>query len=147
MDLHHIFNLPDTPIVVFDGECVLCSGFFRFLLKHDKGQKFRFIIAQSSLGTQLYQALNLPTDDYETNLVLTRAQVFTHADAFAAAMRDLGWPWRIAAAILYAPRWLKTPLYLRIARNRYRIWGRHDTCMIPDTALRARFIEGGFERI
>ncbi len=147
MDLHHAFNLPDNPIVVFDGECVLCSGFFRFLLKHDKGQKFRFIIAQSSLGTQLYQALNLPTDDYETNLVLTRAQVFTHADAFAAAMRDLGWPWRIAAAILYAPRWLKTPLYLRIARNRYRIWGRHDTCMIPDTALRARFIEGGFERI
>lgn len=147
MDLHQTFSLPDNPIVVFDGECVLCSGFFRFLMKHDKGQKFRFIIAQSSLGTQLYQALNLPTDDYETNLVLTRGQVFTHADAFVAAMRDLGWPWRIAAAIFYAPRWLKTPLYLRVARNRYRIWGRHDQCILPDANLRARFIKGGFERI
>ncbi|MGB0903132.1 thiol-disulfide oxidoreductase DCC family protein [Halocynthiibacter sp.] len=147
MDLHHTFNLPDNPIIVFDGECVLCSGFLRFILKHDKGDKFRFIIAQSDLGTSLYQALNMPTDDYETNLVLTRGRVFTHADAFAAAMRDLGWPWRIAAAILYAPSWLKTPLYLRVARNRYRIWGRHDACMLPDANLRARFIEDGFERI
>ncbi|WP_039018996.1 thiol-disulfide oxidoreductase DCC family protein [Halocynthiibacter namhaensis] len=143
MDLPHTFNLPDNPIIVFDGECVLCSRFFHFVLKHDKSQQFRFIIAQSDLGEGLYQSLNLPTDDYETNLVIVRGQVFQKADAFAAVMRELGGPWRIFALILHVPHWLKNPLYSRIARNRYRIWGRHDQCMMPDDALRSRFLDGG----
>ena len=135
---------PDAaPVVVFDGDCVLCSRFFRFVLRRDRAQRFRFVIAQSPLGQTLYDELGLPRDDFETNLVFARGRLFTHADAFAAAMRELGWPWRVCAAILWTPRWPKTPLYLAIARNRYRLFGRHDSCLVPDSALRARFLEGG----
>lgn len=133
-----------APVVVFDGDCVLCSRFFRFVLRHDGARRFRFVLAQSRLGQALYSELNLPRDDFETNLVFARGRLFTHADAFAAAMGELGWPWRICAAILWAPRWPKTPLYLTVARNRYRVFGRHDSCLVPDRDLRARFLEGGF---
>ena len=132
------------PVVVFDGECVLCSRFFRFVLRQDRAQRFRFATAQSPLGQGLYTDLGLPSDDFQTNLVFARGRLFTKADAFAAAMRELGWPWRLAAVILRAPDWMKTPLYRRIARNRYRFFGRYDACLVPDAELRARFLEGGF---
>lgn len=143
-EVQRLCRVDALPTIVFDGKCVLCSRFFRFVLRHDRAGRFRFVQAQAPLGQALYRDLHLPLDDFETNLVFARGRLFTHADAFAAAMRELGWPWRLCAAIFYAPRWLKTPLYRRIARNRYRIFGRHDSCLMPDAALRARFLEGGF---
>ncbi len=131
------------PVIVFDGECVLCSGFFRFVLRHDKARKFRFVVAQSDLGARLYTELGLPTDDYQTNLVFTCGKVHTKANAFAAAMRELGWPWRVLSILRYVPDILKNPIYDRIARNRYKIFGRHDQCVMPDPHLHARFLEGG----
>lgn len=131
-------------VVVFDGECVLCSGFFRFLLRHDRDRRFRFVVAQSPLGMQLYQALGLSTEDYETNLVIVGGRVHVKARAFAAAMRALGWPLRCLAVTGWPPRWMTDPLYSLIARNRYRWFGRHDACMIPDADIRARFPPGGW---
>ena len=138
--------LSPHPVVVFDGECVLCSGFFKFLIKYDKSKKFRFVIDQSPLGIQIYRALGLPTDNVETNLVCSNGQVLMKADAFSAAMGELGWPWRVFLAIHWAPKWLKNPLYDLIARNRYRIFGRYDVCMVPDADLRARFLPGGWDQ-
>uniref|UniRef100_UPI003B518CE1 thiol-disulfide oxidoreductase DCC family protein n=1 Tax=Roseovarius indicus TaxID=540747 RepID=UPI003B518CE1 len=131
-------------LVVFDGECVLCSGFFRFMLAHDRAGRFRFATAQSPLGTELYTALGLPTEEYETNLVIVGSRIHEKLDAFAAAMRVLGWPWRGLSAVRVLPAWLKTPAYTAIARNRYRLFGRYETCMMPDAAVRARFLQGGW---
>lgn len=131
-------------LIVFDGECVLCSGFFRFMLRHDRAGRFTFATAQSPLGQSLYQALGLPTDDFETNLVIVDSQVHGHLDAFAVAMGALAGPWRMLAMLRRLPRFIKMPLYRLIARNRYRIFGRHDQCMVPDAALRARFAPLGF---
>ncbi|MEQ9242563.1 thiol-disulfide oxidoreductase DCC family protein [Roseovarius indicus] len=131
-------------LVVFDGECVLCSGFFRFMLAHDRAGRFRFATAQSPLGTELYTALGLSTEEYETNLVIVGGRIHEKLDAFAAAMRVLGWPWRGLSAVRVLPGWLKTPAYTAIARNRYRLFGRYETCMMPDAAVRARFLQGGW---
>ncbi|WP_419738223.1 thiol-disulfide oxidoreductase DCC family protein [Ruegeria sp.] len=76
-------------LIVFDGECVLRSGFFRFMLKRDKTRRFEFATAQSPLGQRMYMALNLPVVDYETNLVIVDGKVFQRLDAFAAAVRAL----------------------------------------------------------
>ncbi|MEO0745299.1 MAG: DCC1-like thiol-disulfide oxidoreductase family protein [Pseudomonadota bacterium] len=131
-------------VIVFDGECVLCSGFFKFMLKHDRAQRFDFVLAQSSVGRALYQALDLPTEDFETNLVIVDGQVYQRLDAFAAAMRTLPWPWKALSVCSILPGLLKDPLYHLIARNRYAIFGRYDTCMLPDTTVRARFVSGGW---
>lgn len=131
-------------LIVFDGECVLCSGFFRFMLAHDRAERFRFATAQSPLGAELYTALGMSTEEYETNLVIVGARVYEKLDAFAAAMRGIGWPWRALSGVRYLPGWLKTPAYNAIARNRYRLFGRYETCMRPDAHLRARFVAGGW---
>ncbi|GLT07817.1 thiol-disulfide oxidoreductase [Sulfitobacter porphyrae] len=137
-------KLEQRDLIVFDGECVLCSGFFRFMLRRDRSRRFAFATAQSPLGQSLYQALGLPTDDFETNLVVTEGGIHGHLDAFAAAMGASGWPWRLLGGVKFLPRAIKMPLYRLIARNRFRIFGRYDQCMIPDAPLRARFAPDGF---
>lgn len=137
---------PDAshPIFVFDGDCVLCSAFFQFILRHDTQARFRFVIAQSKAGAALYRSMGLSTTEFETNLVIVDGQVFTEANAFAAVMRQLGGLWSVLALIRFVPGPLKNPVYRVIARNRYRLFGRHDTCMIPDADLRARFLPDGY---
>ncbi len=128
-------------LIVFDGECVLCSGFFRFVLRHDHAQRFSFVTAQSPLGQALYTALDLNTHDFETNLVIVNGRIYEKLDAFAAAMSALGWPWRALSIARLIPNVIKRPLYNTIARHRYSIFGRYDTCMVPDPDVRARFID------
>lgn len=135
-------NISDA--IVFDGECVLCSGFFRFMVTHDTVGRFQFATAQSPLGQRLYDGLGLPTQDFETNLVIVDGKVFQRLDAFAAAMRELPGFWPALSVCRFLPGWIKDPLYYAIARNRYRIFGRAQTCMIPDAALRSRFLPEGF---
>lgn len=125
---------------MFDGECVLCSGFFRFITRVDRAERFHFAHAQSAFGHALFQALDLPVDDFETNLIIVDGVIHTHLDSFAAAMRAVGWPWRALAVVRFVPGPAKMFLYNRIARNRYAIFGRYDTCMMPDPQVMARFI-------
>ncbi|MFC3179453.1 thiol-disulfide oxidoreductase DCC family protein [Cypionkella sinensis] len=133
-------QLQGINLIVFDGECVFCSAFFRFMLRADRAQKFHYATAQSPLGQALYAGLNLPLTDFETNLVITRGQIHQRLDAFAAAMAELPLPWRLARHCRLLPRRVKDAIYKPIARNRYRIFGRYDTCLIPDAILRGRFL-------
>ncbi|MEO0371642.1 MAG: DCC1-like thiol-disulfide oxidoreductase family protein [Pseudomonadota bacterium] len=137
-------QLKGRDVIVFDGECVLCSGFFRFMLRHDREGRFFFAMAQADFGQACYGALGMPLDDFQTNLVIKEGWVYTDLDAFAAAMAALGWPWKILQIAAWLPQLIKRPLYRAIAKNRYRLFGRYDTCMVPGPDLRARFLEGGW---
>lgn len=137
-------DLPQTDLIVFDGVCVLCSGFFRFMLRHDRAERFRFATAQSPLGQRLYQRLNLPTEEFETNLVIIDGHVYQRLDAFATAMQALPGIWRVLSVCRYLPRFVKDPLYHAIARNRYALFGRQNSCLIPDESIKARFATDGF---
>ncbi|MER9653500.1 DCC1-like thiol-disulfide oxidoreductase family protein [Mesorhizobium sp. M0152] len=128
------------PLIVFDGACVLCSGFVRMVVRLDRKRRFRFATAQSPLGEALFRKHGLRTDSYETNLVLVDGAAFTQLDSFIEVMSELGWPWRAARALLLLPRPIRNWLYNRIAKNRYALFGRKNTCDIPSAELRARLI-------
>lgn len=128
-------------LIVFDGVCVLCSGFFRFMVRHDHRRRFCFATAQGPLGQALYAALDLPLTEFETNLVVVDGRIYQRLDAFAAAMSAIGLPWALLSGVRYLPGRLKDAAYHLIARNRYRLFGRHDTCLMPCPDLRARFLE------
>lgn len=134
-------RLQGRNLIVFDGACVFCSAFFRFMVRHDRRATFAYATAQSPLGQGLYTALDLPTEDFQTNLVLVDGVIYQRLDAFAAAMAQLGYPWRLLALCRLLPGAIKDAVYKPIARNRYRIFGRYDACMIPDASVRARFID------
>jgi predicted DCC family thiol-disulfide oxidoreductase YuxK len=128
------------PLIVFDGVCVLCSGFVRTVVRLDRKNRFRFATAQSPFGEALFHKHGLRTDSYETNLVLINGAPVIRLDSFVAVMAELGWPWRAAKALLLLPRPLRDWLYERIAKNRYAIFGRKDSCEIPSATMRARMI-------
>lgn len=135
-------QLAGRDIIVFDGVCVLCSGFMRFVVRHDTTRRFHFVVAQSPLGEALYLHYGLTTrGDYDTNLVFRDGVLHERLDAFLAVMACLGWPWRAIGVLHVLPATAKSWLYERIARNRFAVFGRRATCLVPDAALRARFIE------
>ena len=135
--------LQGRDLIVFDGVCVLCSGFFKFMLRHDRQERFSFAMAQADLGQACYAALGMPLDDFQSNLVIKDGWIYTDLDAFAAAMAGLGWPWTALSAMGWLPGVVKVPLYRVVARNRYRLFGRYETCMLPDARVKARFFSGG----
>lgn len=128
------------PLIVFDGVCVLCSGFVRMVVRLDRKNRFRFATAQSPFGEALFRKYGLRTDSYETNLVLIDGAAFMRLESLVAVMAELGWPWRAARVLLLLPRPLRNWLYDRIARNRYALFGRKDSCDIPSAGLRGRFL-------
>ncbi|RUW31058.1 MULTISPECIES: thiol-disulfide oxidoreductase DCC family protein [unclassified Mesorhizobium] len=128
------------PFIVFDGVCVFCSGFVRMIVRLDRDKRFRFATAQSPLGEALFREHGLPTDNYETNLAIIDGVAFTKLDSFVVIMATLGWPWRAARLLLVLPQPLRDWLYDRVAKNRYALFGRKDSCEIPSAELRQRLI-------
>jgi predicted DCC family thiol-disulfide oxidoreductase YuxK len=132
-------ELHGGPLVIFDGDCVLCTGFARAVARLDRQKSFRFATAQSPLGASLFRHFGLPTEVYETNLVLIGGIGYTRMDSLIATMRELGWR-RAAAMLKLLPLWLRDWLYTHIAANRYALFGRRENCAIPSPALRNRLI-------
>ncbi len=130
----------DKALVVFDGVCVLCSGFARFILKRDRNFAFRLTTAQSPLGQALYRHYGLDTREFETNLVLADGRAFSKLDSVTVAGGRLGGLWRALGLLRLVPHPLADWLYDRIATNRYALFGRTDSCMMPPPQWRDRFI-------
>jgi predicted DCC family thiol-disulfide oxidoreductase YuxK len=130
----------DKGLVVFDGVCVLCSGFVQFILEHDPAFVFRLTTAQSPLGQALFRHYGLDTETFETNLVLIEGRAYAKLDTVAAVGARLGWPWRAAVVLRLLPRVLGDWVYDRVARNRYALFGRTEHCMLPPPEWRERFI-------
>jgi predicted DCC family thiol-disulfide oxidoreductase YuxK len=128
-------------LIVFDGECVFCSTFVRFVLRYDRDRRFSFTRAQSLLGQALYRHYQLNPMNYETNLVIRAGRLYEKLDALVTVMTSLGWPWRLFVVLRVIPRPIAAWLYDRVAKNRYRIFGRYQTCMVPSAELRARIID------
>jgi len=129
----------DHDLIVFDGTCIFCSGFARFMAKHDRKARFRFVTAQSGTGRALYRKYDLDPDLMETNIVIVDGAAHVKMAAFSAAMSTIGCPWRVFAALGAIPRPFSDWLYDRIARNRY-VFGRRN-CVIPSKELRGRIVD------
>jgi len=128
------------PVIIFDGHCVFCSGWARFVLRHDRAKRYRLIIAQTDLGTELYRHYGLDTRDYETNMLIADGRAYIKSDATLRMLSGLGLPWSLAAVSRIIPLRLRDMLYGFIARNRFRIAGRRESCYLPTPEERSRFI-------
>ncbi len=129
----------EGPVIVFDGICVLCNGWVRFLLKHDRAGRYRFAAMQSDAGRALLAGHGLDPDDPASFLMVDGAQAWTGSDAIRRVLMGLGGVWRLAGVIALVPRVVRDPLYRWIARNRYRLFGT-TACRVPTDEERARFL-------
>lgn len=127
-------------IIVFDGHCVLCSANARFVLRHDTDHRFALAAMQGDAGRAIYVDAGIDPANPETLVVVTSTAVLRNSDAVIHIYRHLGWPWRAAVAFSLVPRAFRDPLYRMIARNRYRLFGKRETCWLPDAADRHRLL-------
>jgi predicted DCC family thiol-disulfide oxidoreductase YuxK len=131
---------PDDDVILFDGVCVFCSRWIRFIVARDVAARFRFTPIQSPYGTRLAQALGINADDPDTNAVIHGGVAHFKSDGALTVLSCLpGWSW--VRVLFVVPRPLRDAVYNLIARNRYRIFGKYDACIVPDASLRARVLE------
>jgi len=130
----------DRPVIIYDGFCALCSGWARFVLRHDRRAKYRLLSAQSRLGRALYVHYGLDPDDYETNMLIEDGVARFKSEACIRMAEGLGAPWSLVICLRILPRSVRDRIYESIARNRMRFMGRRQACYVPEGRDRERLI-------
>ena len=131
---------PDDDVILYDGVCVFCSRWIRFIAMRDKDRRFRFTAIQSAYGAHLAQAFGIDPQDPDTNAVIHGGIARFKSDGALTVLSHLpGWEWTRVFRV--APKPLRDAVYNLVARNRYRIFGKYEECFVPDAAFRERVIE------
>ena len=132
--------MTESPIILFDGVCNLCDGFVQFVIRHDGKRQFRFASLQSETGQEILASHSLPADQLSTIVLSCGDEFFTKSDAALRILSNLNGISSLAGIFLILPRFVRDVFYDLVARNRYRLFGRKDVCMIPTPELRERFL-------
>jgi predicted DCC family thiol-disulfide oxidoreductase YuxK len=131
---------PDDDVILYDGVCVFCSRWIRFVAACDKDKRFRFTAIQSGYGTRLAQAFGIDPDDPDTNAVIHGGVAWFKSDAALTVLSNLpGWGW--VRVLRSFPKPLRDAIYNLVGRHRYRIFGKYDACFVPDAEFRGSVIE------
>jgi len=131
---------PDDDVILYDGVCVFCSRWLRFVATRDVNHRFRFTAIQSPYGARLAQAFGIDPADPDTNAVIHRGVAYCKSVAALTVLGALpGWSW--VRALFAAPKPLRDAVYSLVARNRYRIFGKYAECFVPNEDMRARVME------
>lgn len=131
----------DDQVVLFDGVCKLCSFWARFLIRFDNQRKYKLATVQSPEGTAILEWCGLPTREYTTLVLVQGATFHVRSAAVIRVLMGLPFPWRLACLLWVIPRPLRDWAYDRIARNRYRIFGRYAACVVPAPGTLSRYLD------
>ena len=139
-------ELAGKTIVLYDGVCGLCNRLVQFLLRYDRHDRLRFAPLQSEVASSLLKKHEIDAADLDSVSVvadygLASERAFTKSDAVLRAGWELGGIWRVGEIGRILPRSLRDWLYERVARSRYRIFGRYETCPVPGPDQREKFID------
>jgi predicted DCC family thiol-disulfide oxidoreductase YuxK len=132
--------MADGPVILFDAECVLCSANARFILRHDKAAHFRLASIQSVAGAAICRRHGVDPEDPTTLLLVEGARVRRDSDAILAIYQGLGFPWAVAGVFRLISAALRDPVYRWIARNRYRFFGKRESCWVAPPEYRDRIL-------
>jgi predicted DCC family thiol-disulfide oxidoreductase YuxK len=128
-------------VLVFDGVCMLCSRSVAFIVERDRARYFRFAPMQSARGRALLLEHGLDPDDPVSLLVLDGEGAWSDSEAVLRVAAAFGGIWALARVARVVPRRWRDAIYRWVARNRYRWFGRRESCLMPTPELRARFLE------
>lgn len=132
--------MPTNPIILFDGECKLCSAWVPFVIKRDPDAVFKFCSVQSPKGQELLSAYGLGTDHFETMVLIKGDRAYFRSEAFFEIIKQLKKPWPWLRVLRVFPLRFRDWCYDRIALNRYKLFGKHNYCMIPSKEIQDRFL-------
>ena len=129
------------PIILIDGECVLCNGFIRFLSRKDTKGLFHYGTLQSSYAKKLQEEYQINLSGIETVIAVDQERVFTHSEVLKLVAQKLRGFWLIVLPFYVLPNGIRTAIYNWAAKNRYRWFGNTDVCVLYDEGLQKRVID------
>jgi predicted DCC family thiol-disulfide oxidoreductase YuxK len=135
-----------NPIVLYDGVCGLCNRLVQFLLKRDTHDRFRFASLQSEFAGNLLSRHGADPHDLDTVYVVKgndqpQESLLARSDAVLYMLDQLGGVWRLAAVGRVFPKPIRDAAYKVVALNRYRVFGKHESCMLPAPQHRQKFLD------
>lgn len=128
------------PIILFDGVCNLCNSSVQYVIKHDPNELFRFASLQGNTGQQLLKQYGLSTNDMNSFILVRDNKAYTRSAAALNVAKQLTGFAKLLYGFIIVPPFIRDAVYDLIARNRYKWFGKKDSCMIPTAALRSRFL-------
>jgi predicted DCC family thiol-disulfide oxidoreductase YuxK len=129
-------------IVLFDGVCNLCQGAVQFIIKRDPKARFKFASLQSGFGQAIISSHELNTSSSGQTIILIRNnKCFKRSRAVLEIARYLSGGWPLLYVFIVIPKFIRDPVYNLIARNRYRLFGKQESCMLPGPDVISRFID------
>jgi predicted DCC family thiol-disulfide oxidoreductase YuxK len=133
--------LSDTPLILYDGVCNLCTGTVLFVIRRDPRRRFKFASMQSPLGQRLLKEADLPLSPLKTFVLVEEGGFYTRSTAALRVARGLKRPWPLLSLLVAVPRPIRDAVYDLVVRNRYRLFGKRESCMVPTPEIRDRFLE------
>ncbi len=131
----------NKPVILFDGICNLCNRSVQFVLRHDKEKRFLFASLQSTNGNEYLKKFNLPEADFNSFILVEGNNYTTQSTAALRVLKLLGKRWALLYAFIIVPKFIRDAVYRFIAKNRYRWFGKRESCWLPTPELKDRFLE------
>jgi len=128
-------------VVLFDGVCKLCNGTVNLLLKLDRKKKLKYASLQSNFGQKILAENNLNTNKFHSIYFLEKGKLKSQSSAILHIVKYLRFPWPLLSVALIIPRFFRDVFYSLVARNRYKWFGKYDTCQMPSPETLDRFLE------
>lgn len=128
-----------SSIVLFDGVCNFCNGAVNFIIRHDHDRRFKFAPLQSDIGEQMRKKFAIG-DDVDSIILVEDDKAYLESTAGLRVAKGLGGVFLLPYVLIIIPAFIRDYCYQVFAKNRYRLFGRQDACMLPTPDVRERFI-------
>lgn len=127
-------------VILFDGVCNLCNGAINFVIKKDKRNVFKFAALQSEAGIMLLSKYKIDTSKVDSIILVDGENCYVKSSAALRIAKDLSGGYPLLYGFLILPRFIRDAVYDYIARNRYKWFGKKESCMIPTPELKSKFL-------
>ncbi len=128
-------------IILFDGVCNFCNFWVNFVIDHDSKNLFLFAALQSKSGQEILNRFNLSTTDFDTFILVEGNEYSTKSDAVLKIAANLKGISRILVIGKILPKFIRDLMYDLIAKNRYKLFGKRESCRIPTPEEKIKFLE------
>ncbi|HLN20127.1 MAG TPA: thiol-disulfide oxidoreductase DCC family protein [Bacteroidales bacterium] len=131
---------PEPDILFFDGVCNLCNGLVKFIIRHDRKGTVMFSSLQSEAASKFLSRYSFNGKIPDSVIFLSGNRIYLKSSAILQLLKVTGGLLRLFYIFRIVPRFIRDFVYDFVARNRYRVFGKRNECMIPGPDVRKRFL-------
>lgn len=132
--------ISEKPVIFFDGVCNLCNASVQFVIEHDKNNVFKFSALQGEYAKMVLLKFNVDLEQLNSTLLLENGKLYTKSSSALRIAKKLSGLWPMLYGFIMVPKFFRDWFYDIIAKNRYKWWGKQESCWVPTPELKNKFI-------